>query len=251
MLFNQQTDSTGGGGGSSTQTPTDSAQPQSAGKTDAQVLDEMYKTPEAAKPAAEVPKVETKDTPKVEETKSATGYGEPAVPPKVEEVKPAVVPVVDPTKVEFNGDGLSEDGKTLVGDFAKKYSLSKEAAQGFADQLKSQLKAMSDIAVASQEKAKADAITQKNNWINELKTDREFGGEQFDTNLKRVDAVLKKLFPHTENLLTTSGATLPPSIMRDLQGLHKTLMSSDPSMFNSESAAKRSSPDDFLNDFYT
>lgn len=71
---------------------------------------------------------------------------------------------------------------------------------------------------------RAEAIKeQRKAWKGELQGDPEFGGENFDKNVDRVNKVLDKYMPDTKKVLTERGTMLPPYIMRDFLKLDKIL----------------------------
>lgn len=247
LKMNQVTENNQGGGNTS-QTPPPATPTKAEG--DKLALDTMYKTePEAAAPEKQPEQKAVQDE---KAAPSVTGYGDiPADPPAPTETKPAekVETPADPTKVEFDAKGLSDAGKTLVEEFAKKNALSKEATQAFADHMKIQVEALADLQAKQVADAKEAAIKQRKDWNNELLADKEFGGENYDKSLKKVDTVMERFFPNTKNLLTTNKGILPPSIMKDLHALHKTLLGSSDAMLNPESGATKSGHE-FLDEFY-
>lgn len=251
LLMDQATE-TNGGGADGTKTSTPPTQTQETGDT--AILQQMYG--DAKTPTEEQPKPET-----TKDEKGKTGYEEVVVPPvsgyedptKTTETKvedPAKSKETTETKVEVNVEGLSEDSAKLVKDFAATHKLSKEAADAFASVLKTQTGLVEQFKSQQAQMVEKARSEQKINWYNELKGDKDFGGENFNTNLKRVDTILEKFLPNTKNLLTSRKSMLPPSIMKDLHGLHKVLLGSDP-MVNGDSPSVQNNDDiNFLNNFY-
>lgn len=161
-------------------------------------------------------KVDAGKETKIEET--VAGYG---VEIKAEEVAAPVKE--EPTKVEL---GYELDAKDLdpkealkIAEYAKKFSLPKEAAQALVDSKKADLKFQADVAVETQRLVAAEKAQVKANWYKELKSDPAFGGEKFEQNIKIVDKVLLDYMPGTKEVLTKNKSMLPPYVMRDLANL--------------------------------
>jgi hypothetical protein len=251
LLMNQIAENSGGGGGTSAQVPTTPAIPKAEGGSDSAILNEMYKDAPTKEAAAPEKQPTQEAVPAKAAEPSATGYGQPdptkeAVPPKTEVATPATE-----TKVEFNAEGLNDDGKKIVTEFAKTHALTKEATQAFADQLKTQLKVIGDAQIKRETEAADKEKIMRSQWSTELKTDKDFGGEHFDANLKRVDTLMEKYFPHTKNLLTTTKGMLPPSIMKDLHSVYEVLLGNKSTMANAEAGAKTNMEGaQFLEDYY-
>ena len=140
--------------------------------------------------------------------------------------------------------------------FAEAHKLSKEAVDALTKIAKdgeSNDKTLIDTYKAEQAKV-VDAARekQKGEWYNQLKTDKDFGGEQFQTNLKRVDTILNKFLPNTKNLLTETKGVLSPNTMKDLLGLHKVLLGSSETMVQQSGAGNNETDNDskFLTEYY-
>ena len=194
------------------------------------------------KPAENFPKPEDKPV-----EKPATGYNKPEdkpAEPKPED-KPADKPEDKPEGItkedltEVLGE-LPEFDKNRISDFALKNKMTKDQVQAYADLIKN------DITEAQQ-----NVQIQRQTWKKELIDDPEFGGENFDKNVDKVEKVLEKHLPHTKKMLTDRGGMMPPYIMRDLLGIAKFLNpttkmpTGEPSVVVEESSDK-----DFLNEMY-
>jgi len=185
--------------------------------------DEPTKKPEENK--AKEPEADKKiETP-------ATGYGKEETPsePEKEEVKE---PTTEEEKAKAELDELVKDlpeaiNKEEVTKFALENKLTKEQVVAYKNYVAKNLK---DAEAKQKEAVKA----QRSEWKKELTTDPEFGGENFDKNVDRVEKVLENYMPNMKKVLTERGSMLPPYVMRDLLALSKilnpttTLVSGDP-----------------------
>jgi hypothetical protein len=264
ILLMNQTDGTNNGGGATppaAQTPPPQATSKAQGSSDETVLESLYgKPPE--KTEVQPPQEGTKNkagkagAAGYEEPPagSASGYQEPkkvdppAAPPETKvEVPPAAA-----DDIKFDETGLSKEAIEQVKNFAKTNKLSKEATDAFAKYTKDQAKSLSEQQALQAQQIEQAKTQQRSDWYNQLKTDKDFGGELFNANLKRVDTILDKFFPNTKNLLTTHKSVLPPDIMKDLHSLHKVLLGSE-TMVNPGNQSQNTQDDDqsFLKNFYT
>lgn len=173
-------------------------------------------------------------TPKSEQEEEvkepATGYGDEE--PKVDEIpepKEDKAPVEKDSSLGFDLDvkGLTDKLREQVVDFAKKHSLTKEAAQALVDQRREELTNLQKEIDRKQAEAKVEAQKVRANWHKELKADPKFGGENFSHNVKRVEKVLDQYLPNIKKRLTETGAALPPYIMRDLASLADRLFATE------------------------
>ena len=106
--------------------------------------------------------------------------------------------------------------KEKVLKFATENKLSKEQVEAYKKFVKEET---SSIEARQNEAVKE----QRSTWKKELMTDPEFGGENFDKNVDRVEKVLEKYMPNMKKVLTERGSMLPPYIMRDFLALDKLL----------------------------
>lgn len=207
---------------------------------------------EEVKPTEEV-KAQVVEEKPVE--KPATGYGK-----EEEEVKPTEevkAPVVeekkseDLTEEEKNKKEVSDviknldDGynKDKITKFALDNKLSKAQLEAYVNLTKEEDQAFTK----AQEEAKK---TQKKAWRDELMKDAEFGGENFDKNVDRVEKVLQNYMPNTKKILTEKGSMLPPYIMRDFLGLAKALNPTT-TLVTGSPAAPKEEDGNFLDNMYT
>jgi len=174
-------------------------------------------------PAAVVPPV-TPPTPPAQapSEKSVTGYGEDpsAVAPPV--TPPPVVPVVPPKTIEQMND--EEKAKHLVTETIKDLSdvYDKDKITAYALKHKMSPEALADyVQMAKNDEAEHKQQVEKTqreqraNWYKELKSDPEFGGTNFDTNIHKVDTMMAMYMSDTKKVLTERGSMLPPYIMKD------------------------------------
>lgn len=159
--------------------------------------------------------------------KKATGY-EKDLETKPDENKAAPVaeakadvPATDEEKLKQELSevlkGLPESlNKERVTKFALDHKLTKEQLTAYSEMVKNDDKIKED-------KDKEFVATQRREWKNDLVNDKEFGGENFDKNVDRVEKVLQNYMSNTKKILTERGSMLPPYIMRDLLSISKVL----------------------------
>lgn len=257
LLMNQATDSNGGTGAA--QTTTTATTTEASGGTDA--IDQMYTTTEATatKEQSTQQAVPTKEG----EAAAVSGYTEPPagsgtgyVEPKPAEAKPAEAKPAEAKpaegEVKFDESGLTPEAVKEVKDFATANKLTKEATEQYAKVIKQQATLINDYKANEQKQIEAAREKQRSDWYNGLKADKDFGGDLFQTNLKRVDTILEKFMPETKNMLTSRKAMLPPEVMKDLHKLHQVLLGSEGTMVNPNSAVNALLSDDekFIKDYY-
>lgn len=186
-----------------------------------------------------------------EKRKKATGYGEPE-----EVVPPAeVVPPVEKTPEELTAEEKAEKelveavkdlsdnyNKEEIKKFAKEHKLTVDQVKAYVKLQKGQDAA---FLVAEQTRVKA----QRSTWNNELKTDAEFGGANFDTNLDKVEKLMEKFMPDTKKVLTEKGGMLPPYFMKDFLRLAKA-MNPTSKFVGGNAPAPKEEEKSFLEDLY-
>ena len=230
IKMNKVEDGAAGGGQKENPPATEVQKSGEPAKETGDTLDEYgYKvSPEASKdkPKEEPPK----DAPKEEIEKPVTGYGKepPAVeePPKEEPPKDASEKV-GPDDLKLNVEGLYEENIKHIKDFAKKYALTKEAAQGMADDKKAENKRLIQAIEDRRKQEKIDRDTLKRKWYNELKSDPNFGGEKFEFNVNRAEKIVDKFMPDLKKVLTDQGSMLPAYVMKGLANVANHLYSSE------------------------
>lgn len=208
------------------------ATPTPAPKGEGDKFDEFgyEKDPKAVEPKAGDPPKEGNDPskdsdPKIEDIKDPkTGYG--AEPPKVDEPKPDDPPK-DPPKpaegIEKDLEGLPSKVVERTKSEIEKLKLTPEQQKDYVEMKKSQFaegKAWGEQQQLAQENANKQ---QRATWFKELKDDKDFGGEKFQSNVAKAEKTLDEVFPETKKALTAAGTMLPPWIMRDLAALANRL----------------------------
>lgn len=146
----------------------------------------------------------------------AVGDPTPATPtPPVEAAKPVI-----PEKYEFKlPDGVEVDAKAVEAftPVLKELGLTQEAAQRLAElhvkELERQDQALNEMYVAQAE-----------SWATASKTDKEFGGANFDANLQiATKAVGRFATPELKEILRTTGLGNHPEFVRMFWKLGKAI----------------------------
>lgn len=200
---------------------------------------------------------EEKPSDDVEVEKKATGYGETEDSEDDSEVdKKDDAPEeekkegeeVDEEKLKKE---LTETIKNLpegysqekVLDFALKNGLNNDQVKAYVDM---ELEAQKQIKQLREQNQKA----QRKAWVDELKNDSEFGGENFDSSVNKAEKILEKHFPNVKKTLTERGGMLPPYIMKDFLKLYKTLNPTAPLVSGEPIPTKPKDDGNFLDDLY-
>jgi len=172
-----------------------------------------------------------------EKGEDSTGYGEEDDTKKPEE-KPAEKTAEELTKEKKDEENKTDEEKAteLVEANIKKHieglpeNFDKERIANFAKEngmTDKQIEAYVKLETENHASLVAERATavkeQRKAWKGELQGDPEFGGENFDKNVDRVNKVLDKYMPDTKKVLTERGTMLPPYIMRDFLKLDKVL----------------------------
>ena len=234
--------SAGGGGEQKTQqgeqkTSTTTKESEAAGYN----VEDRYKKTDPQQQTKQSDQTDVKkDEKKPVEENSAAGYGD-----DLEDVETAGYADKDKPeeKKEEKKSEEADDYKDLdvkdldeslakdIKEFAKLNKLPKEVAQALVNREKETTNAINEAVDKVTKEFKSSMETRqrqtRQKWQGELKADKEFGGEHFKQNLKRVDNVLEKFFPNVKNMLTTDKGMLPPSAMKDILNLHKVLFKDD------------------------
>lgn len=249
-----------GGGNSQTVTTTSTQTPVSQTQGN-DTLDEFgYPTVETpavtttkAEPEVKHEPTTTDDKKKVEPEVKVPGYDdepdikdEKKVDPPVEEKKKDDVPALD-YKIEVAD--LHADEIKLVEELAKTHKLTKEQATAVAEMRKADISAMNSIESKRLADQKTQVANLRSGWKTELQNDKVFGGANFAHSMKQAGTVLEKFFPETKKMLDEKKGMLPPSTMRDLQGIHKVLFATEPLIEGDKSSNSNSK--DPWDTFYT
>ena len=254
----------GGGGDSKADAPKETPSPASGEKAEEagnSTDDFGYATPpKEEKPEDKKESGEKKESPeKSEEVEaSLTGYGDgekpPVVAPPEEKKEEPATPPAEPDELDKAiGDGLPKEIATEIKTFAQsiKDKPFAEQVKAFADARRKEL-ADAEAWNKNQQKERENAVLRdKAARFEELKNDKDFGGENFKKNLMEVDKVLK-IMPNTKKLLTDTKGMLQPWLMRDLAILAKKLNGTE-NLNNGEppsSENHKAEEGDFLKDMY-
>ncbi len=175
------------------------------------------------------PKDDKKPNEKVDIKNSATGYGDEVddKTPPVDDKKPDEKPPGDEAKLDYELDLKDYDADLAkeILQVAKENKLDKAGAEFFAKFRKGQIdnavKLLGDHKV-EQERLRGE---EKKAWTNELKEDKDFGGDNFATNVSNVDKLLDNYLPEMKKMLTDRKTMLPPQAMRGLARLAKHVYS--------------------------
>lgn len=248
----------GGAGAPNATTPPNPAASQAQGGINdgTKAINDLYGTkPDPTKVEPPPQGVPTKTT----ETDPATGYvappaGEPTgyKPPEPgtkPDEKDAPVPQTEST---FDESGMTKEQIDAVKNFAAANKLTKEALNEYVTLSKAAKNNFEGFKAEQMKAAQEAQAKQRSEWYNSLKTDKDFGGEHFETNLKRVDTVLEKFFPNTKNMLTKAKGMLPPDVMKDMQSIHKLLLGQEGSLVNpgAQTDAGLNEDEKFLKNYY-
>ena len=195
---------------------------------------------EQQQPVDTVTSEQTTETQQQAETQDQQVSDETTVESKTSESE---APEGAPENYEFNAkvadapQELDPEVLTAFGDVAKELNLSQEAAQKVLDKV-------APVVQAKQAKALEDA---KAGWVNDSQSDEEFGGENFDANLKTAKSALDTFGNDAlKSLLVETGFGNHPEIIRFMYRAGKSI-SEDSYIGNSEGAdsLRTSGPKDF------
>ena len=195
---------------------------------------------EQQQPVDTVTSEQTTETQQQAETQDQQVSDETTVESKTSESE---APEGAPENYEFNAkvadapQELDPEVLTAFGDVAKELNLSQEAAQKVLDKV-------APVVQAKQAKALEDA---KAGWVNDSQSDEEFGGENFDANLKTAKSALDTFGNDAlKSLLVETGFGNHPEIIRFMYRAGKAI-SEDSYIGNSEGAdsLSTSGPKDF------
>ena len=181
-----------------------------------------------------------------------TGYGEGEEPKEPESKEEDKKPEEDENKSDE--EKRKVEIETAIKDFPEninKDKLSKFALEnGFT---KEQIEAYKNLVVEenaqAEKNSQAQVLNTRKAWKDELMSDKEFGGENFDNNVHKVEQVINKFMPNTKKILTERGNMLPPSTMRDLLGIHKLLNPTD-KLVTGEPGQVQTKEKSFLEEMY-
>lgn len=174
---------------------------------------ETKTTPAPAAPAAATPAA----TP-APETKKEGAAAEPAPETKEKpaEQQTAVALTKDDVKLP---EGAMLEAKRVeeIISFANEKKLPKDVAQAIAERENAVLSSYVEGEKEKHTKA-------KDQWYETAKTDKEFGGVEFDKNIERGHRVIKRFFgPEFLNILEKTGGDVHPEVIRGFVRLGKAM----------------------------
>lgn len=162
--------------------------------------------PEAVAPEATQQQANAEQTPATDEAASETTETEQVGAPEKYEF-------VAPEGVELN--------PAVMGEFetaARELNLPQEAAQKLVDKM------IPVIAKQTQEAQQAMFDAARNAWMEQTKTDKEFGGSKLSESLAKANTALEKTAtPELRKLLSETGLSEHPEVIRHFLKLGKTL----------------------------
>jgi hypothetical protein len=205
--------------------------------------------PPPATPAAPAPKTEEK--PPVEE-KKLSGYGKDEEPPKTEEKPPVEEKKPEEMTDEEKAQKEIADSVAALGDGYDKEKIKKFAIENkfTKAQLDAYVKLTKEEEAQIVKQAEEAKRNQRKAWKEELLKDPDFGGENFDLNVDRVEKVLQNYMPNIKKVLTEKGSMLPPYIMKDFLSLAKVLNPTN-KLDVGEPPAPKEEEGDYLSDLYS
>ncbi len=186
-------------------------------------LDEFgYEKPakaEGEKPPADDKKKATEQKAPEKVEKPVTGYGDE--PPAVDAPtvpKPPEKPE-EPHELDPHVKELPKEEALKVKEFAKTNALSVDQVKAYAELRKGELVEVATLQARLEEDSKIALQQRRAEWHKELKSDPDFGGENYDKNRTMVERLIEDFMPSTKKVLTEKGGMLPPNFMRDLAKL--------------------------------
>lgn len=265
IVYNQVTEGNTGAGGTNAQAappvppPAQSTPPPQAQgsiefdqfgypKTPPQQPPAPNKAGEAAKPPATTPPAPAEVASGYEAEPPApdvAGYQDPATP--------ATLPPV-PTATELvDMKELPEAKQKEFGEYFTANKIPKEAQKAVVDIFKKELATQAQAKAEYEKQIQAQTLKIKSDWYNELKNDKDFGGANFDSNIKLVNKFVQEFMPNTKKMLTEKGGMLPPSTMRDFYSVAKRLFETEKFVQGDGSPASETKQGDnwkFLSELY-
>lgn len=215
-----------------------------------------------------------KDTTKIIETKKEDDKN---LDPKIDEEEKVIKPTTgygkdDPKLAVDDKKPIENKEEPKPGEETEEAKFKKEIAEVFKDlsdgydkekitkfalenklnkaQVEAYVKLTKEEDAALVEKQKQLVKEQRSKWHNELRNDPEFGGENFEKNVDRVEKVLQKFLPDTKKVLTERGSMLPPYIMRDFLRLSKVLNPTT-KLVSGEAKELKEEKSNFLDEMYS
>lgn len=268
IVYEEIKDGQTGGGGSNESTTQKSNQ-----ATESQGDFDEFGYPKVSKQSTPPPppkSQETKTTEQVSETKTEAdrklevGYEAPPADPNAQYAKEPTaddkIPTDAPEVKEESKDkfqiielkDLNETDKKMFTEYFEKHKLPKEAQESLVNIRKAQIADQIRSQKEQQLAIEKQAAKIKTDWYNELRSDKDFGGSNFDSNVKLVNKFITDHLPNTKKMLTEKGGMLPPSTMRDFYSVAKRLYETESFVQGDPGASETKQPEKwkFLSDLY-
>jgi hypothetical protein len=235
---------------------------------------------EAAKPKVEEPQVDEfgykiapekkeEQVPPAPQAKEEEGEKDPSIPgytdDKEEEGKEGKKEGEEEKKPEPEAgdidlgdtEGFLEDEVKELKKLAKESKLSPEQVKAVMDFKRSEIKKLNEVLAKKEETMKAQKSEVLKKWKEDLKTDPNFGGENFNKSLKMVGRVLQDFLPESNKKIAESGGAWHPTLMKEFRNLAEVLYSNKDNLVRGEFSGKKSDPsaeksdDDIIREAYS
>lgn len=166
-----------------------------------------------------------------EDIESSSGYGEDSD----ENGKEGEEGSKDKSEGKDGDDGEGEKGELDLGDTSDflpeeidlikevTKDMDKKSAEALLDYKRKEIAKSKELAEQREADRVAKVAETRKSWVQELKDDQDFGGDNFGANVKKVDRVINDFLPNIKKKLTEGKGMLPPYIMRDLAKMSKAL----------------------------
>lgn len=141
-------------------------------------------------------------------------------------------------------EGLPEGyDKDKTAKFAKEHKLSKDQVKAYVEFMKEDVEQLN--------KAREQRLKEtRKAWESELKQDPDFGGENFDKNVDRVEKLLENHMVNTKQVIKNRGSKMPPYMMKDLLAIAKELNPTTKLVGGEPTVKKKDDKGNFLEDLY-
>ena len=220
-----------GGGAPSTESSAEAKAEDSTTKNDYNLDEFGYEKLEEGKDesteeSTEV-KAEEKDKDEVKVENPSTGYGEEdeneaSTEVKAEEKDKDEEQTEDEKTfteaVKESLGKLPEEESTSISKFAKDNKLTADQVNAYAKLRESEINEASENEIASIRKYRQESVAY-------LKADKEFGGDNYQSNINKVEKILESHFPLMKKKLTERGSMMPPYLMKEMLGVYNLLHS--------------------------
>jgi len=177
-----------------------------------------------------------------EETPPKTKEGE-ETPPVTEEKPPKTV-TKDPPEPERivpeKYDLTLPEGSLLDADAVERIASRSKELKLTAEEAQAELQLENDSVKTYVDGEKAKMAKQAVAWIDELKADKEIGGEDFEKNSELSKRVVKRFAPELSETLNTTGLGNHPHVVRMLVRIGKSMSEDQLVLPNAQAKEKKS-----------